>query len=308
MPPRFLRGLFVALGAGFLAGRWLAADWLAETAELAVLPVPHWTFAAALLAAGAAWAVPQARRGWALFAAVSAALLALLTTDALFRLDPLPWTDPGLEGLTRRVFRNARLHVRPGLYGLLGVATGVGAALLAGLPRKALSLAWGDPGAEAVSLGGGTRWGAVLARLAGATAVVLVAFLFVRGSSWDSGGPAILVPIAIGMALTAISEETLFRGLLRPLAERAIGSRAGNSLQALLFGALHLSPTLMLESTAELGLREAVRFGLWVVLGWFFGLAARDTRGLAVPMVLHTVLGVAIYVTLVFRPEHGFVG
>ncbi len=63
-----------------------------------------------------------------------------------------------------------------------------------------------------------------------------------------------------------------------------------------------MSVALLLSGDPRLAPRELARFGLWMFLGWFFGLAARDTRGLAVPILLHWILGVAIYVSLVFKP------
>jgi membrane protease YdiL (CAAX protease family) len=299
MPPWTRRSLFLLLGLGWLAGRGLAADWLAASDERGVLPLPRLWTAGALVLSGAAWAFGSARqRG--VMAAISALLVALMASDTLLRLDPLPWRQPGLEGLPERLLRNARLHVRPGLYGLLGTVAAVGTSLVAGVQLPSLTLGFGRPSHD-TSFGGGP-WRAVLLRLGAATVLLEVAFLAVRGAMWDPQGLAILVPIGAGMLLTAMWEEALFRGLLRPLAESALGARAGNLLQALLFSALHLAPAMVHSFSPELAAREAFRFLLWVVLGWFFGLAARETKGLAVPVALHFVLGFAIYVSLVFRP------
>jgi len=54
--------------------------------------------------------------------------------------------------------------------------------------------------------------------------------------------------------------------------------------------------------------RALVRMGLWFLLGWFFGLAARGRRGVGIPALLPGVLSVAIYVTLVFQSPRGFLG
>lgn len=66
--------------------------------------------------------------------------------------------------------------------------------------------------------------------------------------------------------------------------------------------------TAVREERAPAVGRELVRMGLWFLLGWFFGLAARDTRGVGIPALLHGVLSVAIYVTLVFQAPRGFLG
>ncbi len=295
------------LGGATLALHLLADGWLARTDELSVVPLPGLAAGVLLVVLGALRpALRDTHRG--LVDALAAAVFALVITDLLHRLDPVPLAGLGLEGLPERMVRNTRLHVRPAAYELLGVGVAIALALAIGL--RGLDLRPGRPAATATSLDrrGRTTWRAVSFRFVAVVVVAEIGFLAIRGADWDPGGPFILVPIGLGMALMAVAEEALFRGLLRPAAERALGPAVGNLLQALLFGLLHTSVTLVASGDARLAPRELARLALWVLIGWFFGLAARDTRGLAVPVTLHLVLGLAIYVSLVFKPASGILG
>ena len=301
--PPIRRWTFAALGVLACAVETLGDAWIHTTIELGVLPAPRLLFAASLLLAGVGWATRPKPGLWGAVAALS---LALLTSDTLFRLDVLPLIQPELQGLAGRLLRNTRLHVRPGLFSLAGALVAVLVATAAGMPREEPTLGPGRP-AELASFAEGDSWSRVLLRMSLVVLVLDVAFLVVRGSTWDPQGPAILVPISVGALLTALAEEGLFRGLVRPLAEGAVGPRAGNLLQAVLFALVHVAPAAALAFSPELLLREGARLALWTILGWFLGLAARETRGLLVPVTFHTVVGVALHITLVFRPAH-FVG
>ena len=238
----------------------------------------------------------------------AAGLLGFLLMDGLARLDlVLPALgEPG--SILARVSHNTGLHVVPAL--TLGVGVVAAFALLRGVGVRLPVPGRGDAGAPAVSLStpARTTWRAASVRFVVVVLLAVVALMALRGATWDPGGPWILIPIAVGMTITALAEETLFRGLLRPAAEDALGAGAGNLLQAFLFAACHLSVDLLVSGEPRLAAREAARLALWFALGWFFGLAARDTRGIGVPVVLHVVIGLGIYVTLVFKPATGFLG
>lgn len=303
--------LWPALGLGTLAVYLLASGWIERTAELSVVPLPGLASAGLLLLLAALRPALSGRpAAVGLVDGLAALVLALVITDLVHRWDPAPLAGLGLDGLAERMVRNTRLHVRPAFYEGAGVAAAVLLVLLVGVRARHLTLRPGEPAATATSLDarGRTNWRAVSIRFVCVVVLAEVGFLWVRGADWDPGGPWILIPIALGMAVMALAEEVLFRGLLRPLAERALGPALGNLLQALLFGLAHVSVALLASGDPRLAPRELVRLGLWVLLGWFFGLAARDTRGLAVPVSLHLVLGLAIYVSLVFKPATGILG
>ena len=64
----------------------------------------------------------------------------------------------------------------------------------------------------------------------------------------DSVRDALVVPLAL-VAVPAVSEELLFRGLLLPGLERRHGARVGLVLSSLLFGVIHVLPVAIVYAT-----------------------------------------------------------
>jgi membrane protease YdiL (CAAX protease family) len=105
---------------------------------------------------------------------------------------------------------------------------------------------------------------------------------------WSKAVP--LLPLAwLAAGLNAFAEEVLYRaGLLGPLA-RAVGPRAGVWILAVWFGFGHVYGGI---PSGVMGLALAGSLGL------LFGKAMIDTRGLAMPWLLHVSADLAIYTFL----------
>jgi uncharacterized protein len=103
----------------------------------------------------------------------------------------------------------------------------------------------------------------------------------VTGFLWnDTGGTAMTVAVAglLYYGLVAVSEETLFRGILFRVFEDGLGTWAALVLSALIFGLAHLTNTsATVWSATAIGLEAGVLFGAAYVL----------TRALWVPIGLH---------------------
>ena len=298
-PPtaRARRSLLLLFALALLATDRLAGEWLDATQALGVLPAPRsWLLVAAVVLGGARLAAGSDPRA-SVLDALGAGLVALVTGDGLFRLAP-----PAASYAASPLALATQLHVLPALYLAAGTTCAVGLCFASSAQPGQLALGPGSGRAPAFAPASGRTWNQLTARTAAAALVALGLFLGVRGVNDSFDAAVLLLPALAGTVLAAAAEEALFRGTLRPLAQAAVGPRAGNGLQALLFASVHLSPELMLGAPPAVALREAARFTLWVLVGWFLGVAARDTRGLAVPVALHILVGVAIQVSLITAP------
>ncbi len=129
-------------------------------------------------------------------------------------------------------------------------------------------------------LGGGLSLGAGLLAL---TFAVLAALGAYHVDGINAVGPMILAPLA-ELALVAMAEEMVFRGVIFGVVERALGARVAIPISALLFGAAHLpneGVSLMAFAVlAAYGVLQAALYmktrRLWVCMGthiaWNYGL------------------------------------
>ena len=301
--------LWALLGLLVLALSAWSGAWIEATADHSAFALPPAAVGALLFLCGLLEPLLRRRRPalGSLVDVIAASLSGLLVVDLLQRWNPVALPTGELASVPTRVLHNTQLHVVPAVNLVLGVALVLIVLRVIGVSGGARP---GRPGELARSLTGTAppSWRSVALRFCGGVVLTTAAFMSVRGAHWDPAGPWILVPIAAGTALTAVGEEVLFRGIVRPAAEDALGARWGNLLQAALFAGMHVSVDALASPEPRLVLREVARIGLWILLGWFFGLAARDTRGVGVPALMHAVLGVALYVTLVFKAPQGFLG
>lgn len=117
------------------------------------------------------------------------------------------------------------------------------------------------------------------------TTGVLVFLSHSRGAA--KGFPAIMiVPIALYAVWTCLVEETVFRGVFMGALVNPAGANVANHVQALLFAVVHYDPSSWVLS--------AVKIAVFYILGWFFGKATQETKGVGASLLMHTMLVTAI--------------
>lgn len=94
--------------------------------------------------------------------------------------------------------------------------------------------------------------------------------------------------------LVGVSEEWMYRGLLLAVLSRWFGLRRGAMFSLLLFGALHLF-NLISGMTLVYGL---LQFGMTILIGATFVLAAIGSRSLLIPMLAHGIYDFCVIDTL----------
>ncbi len=89
----------------------------------------------------------------------------------------------------------------------------------------------------------------------------------------------VLIPAAIGAAVSAVVEEILFRGIIFRITERSLGTWMALAISALLFGAIHLlnknanwyaGMAIVLEAGIFLATAYVWSRSLWFVIGAHF--------------------------------------
>ncbi|MEW9570136.1 lysostaphin resistance A-like protein [Rhodanobacter sp. Si-c] len=128
--------------------------------------------------------------------------------------------------------------------------------------------------------------------IAGGEGTAIAAALSGHGS-----GAAWVALVVTALFKTAVSEEILFRGLIAKASIRWLGFRAGNVLQAAIFGFVHLA----LLAVAKVD--HFILFALCVnagVLGWIAGwLNERHAKGSILPgYALHASANLVTYCTI----------
>lgn len=90
-----------------------------------------------------------------------------------------------------------------------------------------------------------------------------------QGLSAELVGTVLLV----AFVKTALSEEILFRGVLGKRLINALGFWAGNTLQAVIFGAVHIVPFMLILGDQMTPLQAALVFLVPGTAGWVMGFA-----------------------------------
>jgi len=196
----------------------------------------------------------------ALLFAVAGSMLALLYRDALFA------ALAGWAGVSDATGVTLDACYRLSIYGAILLLALLGFALFRIVPRAGGGAAW-----RAIALGTGV----------GAVAVAL-------GAAWMAGVATAAGPVApsgLGLlatgtgliAVQAVAEELMFRGLLQPILIRAWNAGIGIAITALGFAAVHLVG----------GWRDPVSLVNVCLAGVWFGVLAWRTKGVAAPMLAH---------------------
>ena len=102
-----------------------------------------------------------------------------------------------------------------------------------------------------------------------------------------------ILPILLYSFWNCLVEEVLFRGLLLSVSTKVMKAEIANILQAVLFGLIHFSPMDMKMSL--------VKVVLFAYLGWFFGKATMETKGIGASYLMHSLLVMGIEVRLLMQ-------
>lgn len=102
-----------------------------------------------------------------------------------------------------------------------------------------------------------------------------------------------LLPIFLYSFWNCLVEEVFFRGLLLSVSSKVMKAEIANFLQAVLFGLIHFSPMDMKMSL--------IKVVLFAYMGWFFGKAAMETKGIGASYLMHSLLVVGIEIRVLMQ-------
>ena len=102
-----------------------------------------------------------------------------------------------------------------------------------------------------------------------------------------------LAPILLYALWNCLVEEVIFRGLLLSMSSKILKIEWANILQALLFGLIHYAPQDVKGSL--------IKVVLFAYLGWFFGKATMETKGIGISFIIHTLLVAGIEIRLLMQ-------
>jgi len=145
-------------------------------------------------------------------------------------------------------------------------------------------------------------WRRAGGRIAGMIVVLGLANLFLRFPFAADGATVVyFLALVLGGSNNSFIEELLFRGLLLPAFLVRASPGVANWLQAALFSVIHWS--YVGDGTWQPVLQEAGKLTLYLGIGWLFGRAAMETRGIGVSTVLHALITAVIWASLTFVPR-----
>jgi len=137
------------------------------------------------------------------------------------------------------------------------------------------------------------KWKAILIKFCLWLIGILVIIFFLKKAQGDIKFPLVmLIPIFLYALWNCLVEETVFRGILLPVFCKTYDQRWGNIIQAVLFGFIHFNP---LDIKTSL-----LKVLLFSFLGWFFGRATIETRGIGTSYIMHTLIVIGIEVRLLW--------
>jgi len=112
-------------------------------------------------------------------------------------------------------------------------------------------------------------------------------------------------PLFLGALNNSFIEELLFRGIFLSRFKSVIDEKYANYLQALLFGLFHsqfiyLSVALSSGDTKGFFIGLLIQTGILIIytfIGWIFGRASIETKGIGLSTFMHTCIVMAIYLS-----------
>ncbi|HPZ09544.1 MAG TPA: type II CAAX endopeptidase family protein [Candidatus Eremiobacteraeota bacterium] len=135
-------------------------------------------------------------------------------------------------------------------------------------------------------------WYMVVLRFFIAFISCFVIFLIIR-KAWANCSIASLklfIPILLASLSIGLAEEILCRGIFLGVFLQEMSERKANILQAFLFGLLHWP-----SHTFLFYLQKVL---LFTFLGWFFGRAAMETKGILPSFIMHSTIIVGLNATM----------
>ena len=106
------------------------------------------------------------------------------------------------------------------------------------------------------------------------------------------------LPVLLGTVTNCLVEEILNRGIFLGVFLQDMNGRKANLLQAVIFGLLHW-PSYSLS-------HYVMKIVLFTFLGWFFGRASMETKGILPSTIMHSALIACLYASMFIFQINGF--
>lgn len=129
-----------------------------------------------------------------------------------------------------------------------------------------------------------TTWQSILVKfiiILAAGTIIKMFFNPVGNFHWQ-----IFFATLLGALNTSLVEEILFRALLLSLFSESVGFKTGNWIQAVFFGLIHY-PSFNL-------LHYIMKIVIFTFLGWLWGHATHETKGIGTSFLMHFAITIAI--------------
>jgi membrane protease YdiL (CAAX protease family) len=149
-------------------------------------------------------------------------------------------------------------------------------------------------------------WKYIALKLAGYFFIFSIMAFLLRHKTGDViNNLYMVVPLFLGALNNSFIEELLFRGIFLSSFKSVIDEKYANYLQALLFGLFH-SQFIYLSIAISSGDKKGFLLGfliqvailtIYTFIGWIFGRASLETKGIGLSTFMHTCIVMAIYLS-----------
>jgi len=143
-------------------------------------------------------------------------------------------------------------------------------------------------------------WYMVVTRFSVAVIIIFLILLTVQ-NLWPAYSNEKFInylPVLLGTVTNCLVEEILNRGIFLGVFLQEMSGGKANLLQAIIFGLLHWPSYTLLH--------YLMKIVLFTFLGWFFGRATIETKGIMPSTIMHSVLIACLYASLFIFQITGF--
>jgi len=133
------------------------------------------------------------------------------------------------------------------------------------------------------------------------TVIIIFPILLTLQNLWPSYSNEKFInylPVLLGTVTNCLVEEILNRGIFLGIFLKEMNERKANLLQAIIFGLLHWPSYTLLH--------YLMKIVIFTFLGWFFGRATIETKGILPSTIMHSVLIACLYASLFIFQITGF--
>jgi membrane protease YdiL (CAAX protease family) len=143
-------------------------------------------------------------------------------------------------------------------------------------------------------------WYMVVMRFSFAVIIIFVILLTVQKlwPAYSNKNFINYLPVLLGTVTNCLVEEILNRGIFLGVFLRDMSKRKANLLQAVIFGLLHWPSYTLLH--------YLMKVVIFTFLGWFFGRASMETKGILASTIMHSVLIACLYASMFIFQINGF--